>query len=93
MKNKNNIICFDIITKVIVDGKNIGYSDFKVKLDSDSILSKILKLEFTFGKVFFKKKEIIFKGINKENSAKICMKAEDLKFIKEAYKKQQPRIF
>lgn len=93
MKNKNNTICFDIATKVIVNGKNIGYSDFDVRLDKESILSKMSRLEFTFGKVQFKNDVMIFNGINKENSARIFMNKEDLSFMKEAYRKQQRRIF
>jgi len=93
MKNENNTICFDISTKVIVNGKNIGYSDFDIRLDRKSILSKISRLEFTFGKVHFKNEVIVFKGKNKDNSARIYMSKEDLSFIKEAYVKQQPRMF
>jgi len=93
MKNRNNTICFDIATKVIVNGKNIGYSDFDVRLDSKSILSKISKLEFTFGKVHFKNEVMVFKGANEENSARIYMNKEDLSFIRDAYTKQQPRMF
>ena len=44
MKSKNNTICFDIATKVIVNGKNIGYSDFDVRLDKESILSKMSRV-------------------------------------------------
>ena len=51
------------------------------------------KLEFTFGKVQFKNDVMIFNGINKENSARIFMNKEDLSFMKEAYRKQQRRIF
>mgnify|MGYP001236942661 FL=1 len=93
MKNRNNTICFDIATKVIVDGKNIGYSDFDIRLDKKSILSKISRLEFTFGKVHFKNEVMVFKGVKGEDSAKIYMSKEDLSFIREAYAKQQPRMF
>ena len=51
------------------------------------------RLEFTFGKVQFKNDVMIFNGINKENSARIFMNKEDLSFMKEAYRKQQRRIF
>lgn len=93
MKNRNNTICFDIATKVIVNGKNIGYSDFDVRLDSKSILSKMSKLEFTFGKVHFKNEVMVFKGVRGEDSARIYMNKEDLSFIRDSYVKQQPRMF
>ena len=93
MKNENNTICFDISTKVIVNGKNIGYSDFDIRLDKKSILSKISRLEFTFGKVHFKNEVMVFKGARKEDSARIYMSKEDLSFIRDAYTKQQPHMF
>jgi len=93
MKNENNTICFDISTKVIVNGKNIGYSDFDIRLDKKSILSKISRLEFTFGKVYFKNEVMVFKGVKGEDLAKIFMNKEDLSYIREAYTKQQPHMF
>ena len=55
MKINSNTYSVDISTNVIVDKRNIGYSDFDVRMSLNEILKKIRNLEFTFGKASLNK--------------------------------------
>jgi len=88
MTNKNNTICIDILTNVFIKNKNIGYSDFDVRLSKKELLEKIKNLEFTFGKAMFCKSLITFSGERKNQNAKLFIDENDLRYIEEEYLKR-----
>lgn len=87
MKNE---FCFDITTNVFINNKNIGYSEFDLRLEMIEFLKKIKNLEFTFGKAKFEESSILFKS-NSKNFACIYLEKPDCFVIKNEYEKQQPR--
>ena len=84
----NNTFNVDISTNVIVKNRNIGYSDFDVRMTSHELLKKINNLEFTFGKASLHESFIKFEGASKNQSAHLFMNENDLKYIYSLYRKK-----
>lgn len=85
---KNNTFNVDISTDVIVNKRNIGYSDFDIRMNTKELMDKINKLEFTFGKAKLSGDFIKFEGAKKNQSAHLFMNKGDLKYIFSLYKKR-----
>ena len=88
MKLNNNTFSIDITTNIIVNNRNIGYSDFDIRVSLKDLLEKINNLEFTFGKAFFYDSFIKFEGARKNQSAQLFMNKNDLAYIYEVYRKK-----
>tara|TARA_Y100001958_G_C21119457_1_gene463997 strand:+ start:185 stop:454 length:270 start_codon:yes stop_codon:yes gene_type:complete len=86
MKINSNTYSVDISTNVIVDERNIGYSDFDVRMSLNEILKKIRNLEFTFGKASLNKGFLKFEGARKNQTAQLFMNKNDLIYIYETYR-------
>ena len=86
MKINTNTFSVDISTDVIVNRRNIGYSDFDIRMSVNELLTKIKKLEFTFGRANFNNGFLKFEGVRKNSSAHLFMNNSDLKYIYEIYK-------
>jgi len=86
MKNNTNTYSVDISTDVIVNRRNIGYSDFDVRMSLNEVLSKIRNLEFTFGKASLNNDFLKFEGARKNYSAHLFMNKNDLSYIYELHR-------
>ena len=86
MKVNTNTYSVDISTDIIVNRKNIGYSDFDIRMSASELLTKIKKLEFTFGRAYFYNGFLKFEGARKNSSAHLFMDNGDLKYIYGIYK-------
>ena len=86
MKINTNTFSVDISTDIIVNRKNIGYSDFDIRMSANELLTKIKKLEFTFGRANFNNGFLKFEGARKNSSAHLFMNNSDLKYIYEIYR-------
>ena len=83
---KVNTYSVDISTDVIVNRRNIGYSDFDVRMSLHEVLSKIRNLEFTFGKASLNNGFLKFEGARENYSAHLFMNKNDLSYIYEIYR-------
>ena len=88
MKINTNTFSIDISTDVIVNRRNIGYSDFDIRMSEHELLTKIKKLEFTFGKASLNNGFLKFEGARKNQSAHLFMNNNDLSYIYELYRKK-----
>tara|TARA_B100000131_G_C17754802_1_gene466705 strand:+ start:211 stop:480 length:270 start_codon:yes stop_codon:yes gene_type:complete len=88
MKVNTNTFSVDISTDVIVNSRNIGYSDFDVRMSTSELLTKIRKLEFTFGKASINNGYLKFEGARKNQCAHLFMNKNDLSYIYELYRKK-----
>ena len=86
---KVNTYSVDISTDVIVNRRNIGYSDFDIRMSLNEVLSKIKNLEFTFGKATLNSDFLKFEGARKNYSAHLFMNKSDLSYIYELYRSKQ----
>ena len=86
MKINTNTYSVDISTDVIVGKRNIGYSDFDVRMDQKELLNKIKNLEFTFGKASLNSGFLKFEGARKNHSAHLFMNKNDLSYVYELYR-------
>ncbi len=84
---KNNTFNVDISTDVIVNKRNIGYSDFDIRMNAKELMDKIKKLEFTFGKAVLSNGFLRFEGARKNQSAHLFMNKGDLNYIYDLYRK------
>lgn len=85
MKINPSTYSVDISTDVIVGRRNIGYSDFDIRMNQKELLNKIKNLEFTFGKGSLNNGFIKFEGARKNHSAHLFMDNNDLKHIYRTY--------
>jgi len=86
---KVNTYSVDISTDVIVNRRNIGYSDFDIRMSLHEVLSKIRNLEFTFGKASLNSGFLKFEGARENHSAHLFMNKSDLSYIYELYRSKQ----
>jgi len=86
MKVNTNTYSVDISTDVVVNRRNIGYSDFDIRMSLNEILNKIRNLEFTFGKASLYSGFLKFEGARKNQSAHLFMNKNDLIYIYETYR-------
>ena len=89
MKVNTNTYSVDISTDVIVNRRNIGYSDFDVRMNLNELLNKIRNLEFTFGKASLNSDFLKFEGAMKNQSAHLFMNKNDLNYVYELYRNKQ----
>ena len=89
MKINANTYSVDISTDVIVNRRNIGYSDFDIRMSLQEVLNKIRNLEFTFGKASLNSGFLKFEGARKNYSAHLFMNKNDLSYIYELYRNKQ----
>ena len=89
MKINTNTYSVDISTDVIVNSKNIGYSDFDIRMNLNELLTKIKNLEFTFGKATLNSGFLKFEGARKNYSAHLFMNKNDLSYVYELYRNKQ----
>ena len=89
MKNNVNTYSVDISTDVIVNRRNIGYSDFDIRMNLHEVLHKIRNLEFTFGKASLNSGFLKFEGARKNYSAHLFMNKNDLSYIYGLYRSKQ----
>ena len=88
-KINSNTFSVDISTDVIVNNRNIGYSDFNIRMNLQEILKKIRNLEFTFGKASLHNGFLKFEGARKNQSAHLFMNKNDLSYIYRLYRDKQ----
>ena len=88
MKINTNTFSVDISTDIIVNRRNIGYSDFDIRMSANELLTKIKKLEFTFGSANFNNGFLKFEGARKNSSAHLFMNKNDLNYIYGLYKEK-----
>ena len=86
MKVNTNTFSFDITTSVIANKKDIGYSDFDIRMTASELMVKIKKLEFTFGKASINNGFLKFEGARKNYSARLFMNNNDLEYIYKLYR-------
>ena len=86
MKINSNTYSVDISTNVIVNQKDIGYSDFDIRMNLNELLNKIRNLEFTFGKASLNIGFLKFEGARKNQSAHLFMNKNDLSYVYEVYR-------
>ena len=89
MKINTNTYSVDISTDVVVNSKNIGYSDFDIRMNLNELLTKIKNLEFTFGKASLNSGFLKFEGARKNQSAHLFMNENDLSYVYGLYRNKQ----
>ena len=87
-KINTNTFSVDISTDVITNKRNLGYSDFDIRMSKNELLTKIRKLEFTFGKASLNSGFLKFEGARKNQSAHLFMNNSDLNYIYGIYRKK-----
>ena len=89
MKINANTYSVDISTDVIVSSRNIGYSDFDIRMNLNELLTKIKNLEFTFGKASLNGSFLKFEGARKNQSAHLFMNKNDLSYVYGIYRNKK----
>lgn len=89
MKINANTYSVDISTDVIVNSRNIGYSDFDIRMNLNELLTKIKNLEFTFGKASLNGGFLKFEGARKNQSAHLFMNKNDLSYVYGIYRNKK----
>ena len=89
MKINTNTYSVDISTDVVVNSKNIGYSDFDIRMNLNELLTKIKNLEFTFGKASLNSGFLKFEGARENQSAHLFMNENDLSYVYGLYRNKQ----
>ena len=88
MKINKNTFSVDISTDVITNKRNLGYSDFDIRMSEKELLNKIKNLEFSFGKASLNRGFLKFEGVRKNQNAHLFMNNGDLNYIYELYRKK-----